>query len=389
MMTEQRKIIHPGLTGPDPAADLSGADGAEILPARRVARSSVERAVEGFDLSRLGGIVLPAEGRQRVVMRELSIETLPDEPVAAVTPVDARPAPEPAAPPVAQPAAVTPTLANAIPVTPQAVPAMPAVAPAASTPAQITEAPVQFGEARYPIDRKRLRELGLIVPEGTVGGLMEEFRIIKRQLLLQAMELRRAGAGAAAQRVLICSPLPGEGKTYCATNLALSMAAEKEGEVVLVDADFAKPSILSTLGLPGGRGLMDALTDPSIDVADCVVGTDVPGLWVLPAGNATNLDTEYLAASHTRAILDRLTQGAPQRMVVFDSPPALAASPASELAKYVGQAVVVARADQTAQSALEDAIALLSGCPNIQLLLNAVRFSPSGRRFGSYYGYRG
>ncbi|MDE2619672.1 MAG: capsular biosynthesis protein [Sphingomonadales bacterium] len=381
-MTEQRKIIHPGLTGSDPAADLSGADGAEIVPARRVARSSVERAVEGFDLSRLGGIVLPTEGRQRVVMRELSIETLPDAPVApSVGAAAALPVTEPVPPP--------PALADAIPLAPQPVPATPAVVPAMAAPPQITEAPVQFGEARYPIDRKRLRELGLIVPEGTVGGLMEEFRIIKRQLLLQAMELRRAGAGAAAQRVLICSPLPGEGKTYCATNLALSMAAEKEGEVVLVDADFAKPSILSTLGLPGGRGLMDALTDPSIDVADCVVGTDVPGLWVLPAGNATNLDTEYLAASHTRAILDRLTQGAPQRMVVFDSPPALAASPASELAKYVGQAVVVARADQTAQSALEDAIALLSGCPNIQLLLNAVRFSPSGRRFGSYYGYRG
>lgn len=385
MMTEQRKIIHPGLAGSDPAADLPGADGAEILPARRVARSSVERAVEGFDLSRLGGIMLPTEGRQRVVMRELSIETLPDEPVAPVAAPAAAPVDAPAAPPLAEPAPVPPTVANAVPVVPEIVSAM----PVAAAPRQIAEAPVRFSETRHPIDRKRLRELGLIVPEGTVGGLMEEFRIIKRQLLLQAMELRRAGAGAAAQRVLICSPLPGEGKTYCATNLALSMAAEKEGEVVLVDADFAKPSILSTLGLPGGRGLMDALTDPSIDVADCVVGTDVPGLWVLPAGNATNLDTEYLAASHTRAILDRLTQGAPQRMVVFDSPPALAASPASELAKYVGQAVVVARADQTAQSALEDAIALLSGCPNIQLLLNAVRFSPSGRRFGSYYGYRG
>jgi len=76
-------------------------------------------------------------------------------------------------------------------------------------------------------------------------------------------------------------------------------------------------------------------------------------------------------------------------MVIFDSPPALAASPAAELAKYVGQALVVARADRTGQSALEDAIALLSGCPNIQLLLNAVQFSPSGRRFGSYYGYTG
>ncbi|MFX9020009.1 hypothetical protein ABTN35_20375, partial [Acinetobacter baumannii] len=61
----------------------------------------------------------------------------------------------------------------------------------------------------------------------------------------------------------------------------------------------------------------------------------------------------------------------------------------AELATYVGQALVVARADRTGQSSLEDAIALLSGCPNIQLLLNAVRFSPSGRRFGSYYGYRG
>jgi len=96
---------------------------------------------------------------------------------------------------------------------------------------------------------------------------------------------------------------------------------------VLVDADFAKPSVLSTLGLPGGPGLMDALADPAIDVADCVLGTDIPGLWVLPAGNATNSDSEFLSSARTRAVLDRLTQGAPNRMVIFDSPPALAARP--------------------------------------------------------------
>jgi Mrp family chromosome partitioning ATPase len=134
---------------------------------------------------------------------------------------------------------------------------------------------------------------------------------------------------------------------------------------------------------------MDALRDPKIDVADCVIGTDVPGLWVLPAGNATNSDSEYLNSSRTAELLDRLTQGAPKRIVIFDSPPALAASPAAELAKYVGQVLVIARADRTGQSALEDAISLLSACPNIQLLLNAVTFSPSGRRFGDYYGYKG
>jgi len=117
------------------------------------------------------------------------------------------------------------------------------------------------------------------------------------------------------------------------------------------------------------------------------MGTDVPGLWVLPAGNLTTADSEYLASARTAEVLDRLTLGAPNRLVIFDTPPALAASPAAELANHVGQAVLVARADRTGQSALEDAYQLLSACPDIKLLLNAANFSPSGRKFGSYYGY--
>ncbi len=134
---------------------------------------------------------------------------------------------------------------------------------------------------------------------------------------------------------------------------------------------------------------MDALADPSRDVADCVIGTDIAGLWVLPAGEMTNSDSEYLSSSRTRTVLDRLVEGAPHRFVIFDSPPALAASPAAELAKHAAQAVLVARCDQTGQGALEDAVSLLSGCSEIQLLLNAATFSPSGRRFGAYYGYGG
>jgi Mrp family chromosome partitioning ATPase len=239
------------------------------------------------------------------------------------------------------------------------------------------------------IDRARLQEQGLVVPEGAVTALMEEFRIVKRQILLSARQARAAGGGAAAQRVLVCSPLPSEGKTFCAANLALAMAAEKDGEVLLVDADFAKPSILSLFGLRGGKGLMDVLADPRIRAEDCVIATDIPGLYVLPAGNRTASDSEYLASSHTAEVLDRLVQGAPNRMVIFDSPPALAASSAAELAKYAGQALVICRADQTGQRALEDALSLLSACPDIKLVLNSANFSPSGRKFGAYYGYGG
>ena len=248
-----------------------------------------------------------------------------------------------------------------------------------------------FNATPQPIDRVRLQEQALIVPGGPVTALVEEFRIVKRQILLAARETRLDGVAGAAQRVLVCSPLPGEGKTFCATNLALSIAGERDSEVLLVDADFAKPSILALLGLSSGagkaRGLMDALANPEVAVEDCVLATDVPGLYVLPAGNRTASDSEYLTSNRTAEVLERLTLGAPNRIVIFDSPPVLAASPAAELAKHCGQALVICRADKTGQSALEDALSLLSACPDIKLLLNSANFSPSGRRFGDYYGY--
>ncbi len=236
---------------------------------------------------------------------------------------------------------------------------------------------------RHAIDRDHLREQGLIVPEGITTALLEEFRIVKRRILKAARER----GTALSRRILVCSPHPAEGKTFCASNLAIAMAAERDSEVLLIDGDFAKPSILSTFGLPSGPGFMDCLADDAILPEELAIGTDIPGLWVLPCGNQTYSDSEYLSSSRTGEVLDRLTRGSPNRIVIFDSPPALSASPAAELAKHVGQALLVARADRTGQSALEDACQLLSACPDIKLLLNAVQFSPSGRNFGSYYGY--
>ncbi|QZH74589.1 MAG: capsular biosynthesis protein [Erythrobacter sp.] len=245
---------------------------------------------------------------------------------------------------------------------------------------------VEFSGVVHKLDRAALATHGLIQPEGQVTALLEEFRIVKRQVLASVRKAREAGSGALAQRVLVCSPHPNEGKSFCAVNLALAMAAEKDSEVLLVDADFAKPSVLAMLGLPRGPGFMDVLARDDIRVEDCVMATDVAGLFVLPAGNHTTADSEYLSSTRTAEVLDRLTRAAPNRIIIFDSPPALAASPAAELANHVGQAIVVARADRTGQSALEDALTLLSSCPDLKLLLNAAHFSPSGRQFGVYYG---
>ncbi len=240
-----------------------------------------------------------------------------------------------------------------------------------------------FDPAR--IDRERLAEAGMLVPGGPVTALAEEFRLVKRQLLTTAADIEKRDPQA-ARMVLVCSAQPGDGKTFCAINLALSLAAERDLQILLVDADFPKPDILDRLGIAAsGQGLLDALGDPAIDVEALVIPTDVPQLSVLPAGKRTNADTELLRSDHAQDVLERLLSADPDRIVIFDSPPALAASPAAVLASLVGQTVLVVRADRSSESDLREAVALLDGCDDIQLLLNATTYRAEGARFG-YYG---
>lgn len=266
-----------------------------------------------------------------------------------------------------------------------------AVAPAAVDAAELPapSAPVMSpaaGAGRSAvIDRDLLAEAQMLVPGAPVGMLAEEFRLAKRQLLLTAADLR-ATKRERARTILVASPNSHDGKTYCAINLALSLAAERDTEVLLIDADVAKPDVLARLGVADGPGLLDALADPAIAIADCIIATDVPQLSLLPAGARSTQDTELLASGRTGALLDALLAADPRRIIVIDSPPALAASPAATLALHVGQVMLVVRADRTSETELSEAVALLGGCETIQLLLNAVSHAPGGRRFGSYYG---
>lgn len=261
-------------------------------------------------------------------------------------------------------------------------PAPPIYAPQPDAPAVTSPAAVRAPDWTGPIhavDRQLLADGGFLQPDGPVTALSEEYRVLKRALLAQLAD------NARGNRVLVCSAHSGEGKTFSAINLALSLAAEKDHEVLLVDADVGKPSIPQALGLAAGPGLMDALADPAIAIEDCILRTEIPSLAVLPAGQRSNNDTEYLSSSRTEALLTHLTQGRPDRIILFDSPPLLAASAAAVLASHAAIALLVVRADSTPESALREAAALLKGGAQVQLMLNGVRFATGDRRFGSYY----
>ncbi len=127
------------------------------------------------------------------------------------------------------------------------------------------------------IDWTRLTEMGFVAPGDSNTQTVEEYRNIKRPLVSNAFGKGSEGI-ARANLILITSSLPGEGKTFTAINLALSIANERDKQVLLIDADVARPSISRVLGIRSTPGLIDYLDGDDISFSDIVMNTMMPGL---------------------------------------------------------------------------------------------------------------
>jgi protein-tyrosine kinase len=267
-------------------------------------------------------------------------------------------------------------------VPPQAVVHPQAAAPAqrqveapapAATPA--VEQKKQAITRKVELDLNRMRDMGMVTAAGGRTLLVEDFRIIKRPLLKRAFA-ERSETDKPGNLIMITSSLPGEGKTYCAINLAMSIAMELDHTVLLVDADVARPSILRTLGLPAQRGLMDILLDDKLDVSDVMLRTNVDTLSILPAGTSNPRATELLASQTMSSLVYEIANRYPDRIVIFDSPPLLLTSEAHVLANHMGQIVVVVESETTTQHAVKESLRQLEGCSNVNLIYNKTREIP-------------
>ncbi len=232
------------------------------------------------------------------------------------------------------------------------------------------------------VDRDRLRQQSMIIPDGARSAIAESFRHIKRTILANA-----AGSKPGAppgNLVLVTSASPGEGKTFCAINLAISIALEVDRTVLLVDADVAKPGVPQALGFEADKGLMDLLLDRRIDLAEVLWNTDIGRLTLLPVGTMQKNATELLASVSMGELLREMAEHYHDRIIIFDSPPLLAASEAGVLASQMGQIVVVVEAGKTTETALKDALSRIDASRVTGLLLN--KGEDSSLRYG-YGGY--
>jgi protein-tyrosine kinase len=300
--------------------------------------SIIERAAKRIDEAR--GAAAPATG----VTPESAVVRTP-APVA-IAPV----------PPVLPPVAATPPVALHADIEP------------------VVAAPKQSAH-RVELDLVRMRQLGLVTAASGRTTLLEDFRIIKRPLLQRAFS-ERGPTDKPGNLIMVTSSLPGEGKTFCAINLAMSIAMELDHTVLLIDADVARPSVLRTLGLPAQRGLMDILLDDKLDLSDVMLRTNVDTLSILPAGTSTPRATELLASSAMTALVHEIAHRYPDRIVIFDSPPLLLTSESRVLASHMGQIAMVVESETTTQHAVKEALRQLEGCSNVNLIYNKMRNFP-------------
>ena len=239
--------------------------------------------------------------------------------------------------------------------------------------------------ARIDLDLARLSASSIMTPDAPRSRLADEFRVIKRPLIENAS---RKGAGAIrnGNLIIVTSALPSEGKSFTAANLAMSIAMELDRTVLLVDADVARPSLPSMLGLPQRQGLLDLLLDDTLDVGDVLIKTNIATLSILTSGTPHPRATELLASEAMTRLLEEMAQRYPDRLIIFDSPPLLVTTEARVLASHMGQVVLVVQAERTAHADVMQALSTVEACPVKLMLLNKGRAATSGS-YGYGYGY--
>jgi len=235
------------------------------------------------------------------------------------------------------------------------------------------------------LDLDAIAASGIVSPHAPRSQISDEYRVIKRPLIDNAM-----GKGAYpvenGNLIMITSALPGEGKSFTAINLAMSIATELDNTVMLVDADVPRPSVLSKLGLPPAPGFLDVLLDPSVDLPSVLLKTNVNKLTILPSGQQHSRATELLASDAMNRLLVDMAKRYSDRIIIFDSPPLLMTTESRTLATHMGQIVMVVEAGRTLHGEVKQALATIEACPVKLMVLNRTNHAASGG-YGYGYGY--
>ena len=219
------------------------------------------------------------------------------------------------------------------------------------------------------------------------GEVIEQFRTFRSRIYEDHSQ-------KGTKSILVSSGMAGEGKSFVAGNLAVSLAKSKNQSVVLIDADMRRPTLHGLLGTSVTDGLSDYLSGQA-ELQD-VIQRDlrakatrpgqsplVPNLFFIPAGKPTENASEVLAGSRVRELMDNLA--ATFDWIVIDSPPVLMFADAVDIARTVDAVLLVARGAKTSADAARKSQEAFRASRILGFVLNAVKNPPDLGSYDSYY----
>lgn len=222
---------------------------------------------------------------------------------------------------------------------------------------------------------------GIVVHESKNTQMDEIFRLLRTNITFLMKEHEK--------KILFTSSISGEGKTFCATNLAISFALLGK-KVVLCGLDIRKPSLGRLFGIADRNlGITTLLTKDQVTLDELqrqIVESGVnDNLHLLLSGPVPPNPSELLARDSFRQVVSLLEQQ--YDYVIFDTAPVGLIADTLQIAAQADCCVLVCRADYTPKSSLSllNSLTAEGKLPNASIVINGIDMSR--RKYGYYYGY--
>ena len=208
-------------------------------------------------------------------------------------------------------------------------------------------------------------DASLVVLNNPASPATENIKVLRTHIL-------RPKDGKIRKVICVTSSAGKEGKTFIATNLAVSIAQSFDPYALLIDADLRRSKVYKIFGLPPDlKGLSSYLQNPE-DVGQYLVKTNVSKLTILPAGPSPDNPSELLTSSKMQELLKEVRDRYPDRYIILDSPPVNLASETMALVQEADGVILVIRYGFSNKAMVKDAVEKIGKDKIIGVVFNSV-----------------
>ncbi len=247
--------------------------------------------------------------------------------------------------------------------------------PGASAPPETLAAPGPAVTPGMPIYRPADVDKNLISLLQPQSYEAEQFKILRTNILYPR-------TGKAPRSMLVTSSLPGEGKSFVAANLAVSIALNINKHVLLIDCDLRKPDLHRRFGFQDAPGLSNYLAEHK-PLENLLLKTEVNKLTILPGGPPPDNPSELMSSERMAALIEEVQNRYHDRLIVIDSPPPALTAETGVLARLVDGIILVVRYGKTPRDRVAD---LIDNVGSDKIIGSVINYVDTGA--SKYYGYK-